>query len=103
MAGAATVSEVKCDVGEVGREKLLNIDPFRVDGVDVLLKRYVTRHFETIDIVEQGEHGVGSHVLNGGRLQSTDLTVANLIWRYASGERANSLSRHVSTSDTCRT
>ena len=103
VVGVATVSELDCDVGDVGREKLLNIDPFRVGCVDVVLKNYVKRHFEMIYIVAHGEHEVGHHVLKGGRLPSTDLTDAIIIRRYPSGDRANILSRHVTTSGTSRT
>jgi BMFP domain-containing protein YqiC len=71
--------ELDSDVREVGRENRCNSRPFRVDGVDVLLKCYVTRQLETVDVVGHSEHDVERHVLKGGRLPSTDLTGASLI------------------------
>ena len=46
--GATIELEFDFDGGEVGREKLPNIHSFRVDGVYVLVKRYVTRQPETV-------------------------------------------------------
>ena len=79
VEGATIELEFDCDGGEVGREKLPNIHSFRVDGLDVMVKRYVKRQHETVDVVYHGKHDAGRHFLKGRRLPSTDLTCASFI------------------------
>ncbi len=64
---------------EVGREKPRNSYTFRVAGVDVLLKRYVTPQHETVDVVGLGEQDVGCKGLKCGGLPSTYITRARRI------------------------
>ena len=94
--------EFEGDGGEVRWEKPPNFHSFRVDGVDVLVKSYVTCQPETVDIVDQGEHDVGRHVLRGRKLSSTDPTDASFTRRYATGEGAEILLKFVTTGDACR-
>jgi hypothetical protein len=50
VIGETTVLEGKGDVREVGRENPVNEQPSRADSVDILLKRYVPRQLETVEI-----------------------------------------------------
>jgi hypothetical protein len=50
MDGTTVEFECYMYVREIGREKPCNSYTFRVAGVDVVLKRYVTPQLETVDV-----------------------------------------------------
>ena len=51
---AAAVPVLDIYIGKVGREKPINTDSVRVDGMTVLIKSNVTRQLEPFDIDTEG-------------------------------------------------
>ena len=85
---------------EIGSDKVCNSYMFRVAGVDLLLKSYVTPQHETVDFVGLGEQDVGCKGLKCGRLPSTYITRAWRIRRYTAEEGAKDRSKLIGTTDT---
>jgi hypothetical protein len=59
---AKLVPEPYCDFGDFGRETPVRPNQVRVDRVNVLAMRYVTRQPEPIRIVGQRKGGAGRQV-----------------------------------------
>ena len=51
---AAAVPELDIYIEKVGREKLIDTDSVRFDGVTILIKSNITRQLETFDIDTKG-------------------------------------------------
>lgn len=88
--------------GIVGSEKSRNTRPVRIDGVIVLVLRYVSCQLEQVDFKEKRKDGVGRQIIQEMSLSPANITGTRRTRCHTTGERADFIAKVIATNDTAR-